>query len=93
MGQPLKIGGRDERYSRVTNKNAFDTALDSAGIGSQHADGVSSQRGRTTIKYRDGKRIVVRENGRVLLPEEGTGKRAIVSLYQVLERSGRIEHA
>jgi hypothetical protein len=93
MGEPLKIGGKAERYSRVEDKQAFDQTMDEAHLGAQHTDGLSSQRGRTTIKYKDGKRIVVRQHGEVLEPDEVSAAGKKFSVYDMLEQGGRIEHA
>jgi hypothetical protein len=93
MGEPLKIGGKAERYSRVENKQTFDKSMTDAHIGAQHTGGLSSQRGRTTIKYKDGKRIIVREHGTLLQPDEVTAAGKKFSVYDMLEQGGRIEHA
>ena len=91
MGTPLKIGGKDERYSRVEDRAKFGAHFDEIDFG--HAEETPHPRGgRTTIKYRNGERLVVREHGKVLLPEEVDSTK-FISMYDLLEQAGRIEQA
>lgn len=95
MGEPLKVGTKANRYPRIHNKNKYDKCLDEAGVGSQHKDGLSSQRGRTTIKWdKNGNRTVVREQDKVLKPKQlNMSVRSGVSLYDLLKRNDKIEKA
>ena len=95
MGEPRKVGGRHKRYTRTGNKQVFDRNMDTAGMGTHHKNGLSSQNGRTTIIYRDGKRILVRERDKVLRPDElgSVGRKRGQSVYDMLEKTGRVSHA
>jgi len=77
----------------VVNKETYDAALGKAGVGTQHKDGTSSQRGRTTIVFRDGEKIVVRENGKVLRPDMVKATRRMkMSVFNALEASNGITY-
>lgn len=79
--------------TRVKDKKAYDRNMDRAGIAKQHRNGVSSQRGRSTIIFKNGKKIVVRENGKVVNPEEVKPlKRMKISMWDLLESTGNIEY-
>ena len=96
MGEPLKVGGKCKRYNKIDtaeDKENFDKKMEEAGLGSQHKNGLSSERGRSTYIYRDdGKRIEVRKDGKLLVPEEaGAVGKMSLSVYDHLEQSGRLE--
>ena len=93
MGEPLKVGNKDKRYPKIADKKVYDQALDDAGIGAQHKAGLSSQNGRTTIIYRNGARIVVRADGKLLLPEEVKPLRRMgMSMFNLLEKNDAISY-
>jgi hypothetical protein len=65
MGEPLKIGNKHKRYSKVVDKKKFDENLEAV-FGKRE---VSRQAGRTTILYGPkGERIVLRENSKWIAP-------------------------
>lgn len=77
----------------VVDKVAYGKTLEKIGIGSQHKDGTSSQRGRTTVVFKDGVRTVVRENGEVLHPEMiHATKRMKMSVFNALEARDAITY-
>ena len=95
MGEPKKHAykPKNDSWTRVSNKKAFDASAEKAGIGNHHAGGVSAQRGRTTIVFRNGERIVARENGRILVPEEIRRPNWMkMSVWDAMESRGNIEY-
>lgn len=66
MGEPLKIGNKHKRYSRVVDKKKFDANMDEVFGGRE----ISRQTGRTTILYgKNGERTVLRQNSVWIAPE------------------------
>lgn len=80
MGTPLKVGGRDQRYSRVTDRKTFDANHDAI-FGQPHR-----KPGRSTVMYRGGERIVLVEGGRVVSKERPTIVKRLsgISVYDAL---------
>ena len=77
----------------VKDTKAYDAALEKAGVGSQHKGGTSSQRGRSTILFKDGERIVIRENSEVVRPDLVKPlKRMKMSVFNALEASNSITY-
>ena len=77
----------------VKKKRQYDKTLEDAGVGAQHKGGTSSQRGRTTIVFKDGVKTVVRENGKVLRPDMVKApKRMKMSVFNALEKSNAITY-
>jgi len=77
----------------VVDKAAYDATLEKTGVGAQHKEGTSSQRGRTTIVFKDGEKIVVRENGKVLRPDMVKATRRMkMSVFNALEASNAITY-
>lgn len=65
MGEPLKIGNKHKRYTKIVDKKKYDENLEEV-FGKRE---VSSQKGRTTIVYGpDGTRTVLRENSKWIAP-------------------------
>lgn len=95
MGEPKKhvyVPDHDST-TRVKNKEAYDKSCQTVGIGKQHKNGISSQKGRTTIIFRNGQKIVVRENGKVVNPDEIKPlKRMRMSVWDAVESQGNIEY-
>jgi hypothetical protein len=54
MGKPLVIGGKNNRYSRVEDKEKFDENFDQINWKSKSDP---KQAGRTRIRYVDGQRV------------------------------------
>lgn len=88
VGQALK-----PKVPDIVDKKKYDETLEATGVGAQHKDGTSSQRGRTTIVFKDGVKTVVRENGKVLRPDMVKAtKRMKMSVFNALEASNAITY-
>ena len=65
MGEPLKIGNKHKKYTKIVDKKIYDENLEAV-FGKRE---LSSQKGRTTIVYgSDGARTVLRENSKWIAP-------------------------
>ena len=65
MGEPLKVGTRHERYSRVKDKKTYDANLEEI-FGKRD---ITRQSGRTTIVYgKHGEKTVLRANSVWIAP-------------------------
>ncbi len=77
----------------VKDKKTYDRNLQAAGVGSQHKDGLSSQKGRTTILFKDGEKITIRENGEVVRPDLVKPLRRMkMSVFNALEAKNGITY-
>ena len=65
MGEPLRIGNKHKRYTKIVDKKKYDENLEGV-FGKRD---ISRQTGRTTILYgADGTRTVLRENSKWIAP-------------------------
>ena len=96
MGKPLVMTGKNERYSRVEDKEAFDETMDGIQDFAKRPNGLARQKGRTVILYRGGKRIVVVEDGKKVGPEDiamSDLKRQGPNMYDAMVKAGNVMHA